>query len=903
MTPERWKQIDELAQAALEQPPEDRAAFLAQVCAGDEALHNEVRSLISYQSEAIGFLEQPALDHAAELVAAPQQKLVEGSEIGHYQIIRLLGEGGMGEVYLARDRKLGRQVALKLLPEEFMSERQRVLRFEQEASAASALNHPNILTIYEIGESSGRHFISTEFIEGQTLRDRLRTATMSIVEVLDVARQVASALAAAHEVGIIHRDIKPENIMVRRDGLVKVLDFGLAKLTNQQATGPEATTRALVQTGAGIVMGTVRYMSPEQARGLEIDARSDIWSLGCVIYEMVAGRLPFDGATASDVISLVLQKEAPPLARYSPEVPAELDRIVTKSLQKTPEERFQLAKDLVLDLKSLKQQLEFQAERERGVTPGIMSVPTDANRHAISSADYLVNKVKRHKRAILFLAPLGIAIAIVAYVALPRYFAKRQVAVPPSTSADMIRSIAVLPFANTSGNPETEYLSDGISESLINSLSQLPGVKVIHRSSTFKYKGKDVDLQEVANSLDVEGVLTGRVSQRGENLEINVELVNARDKTQIWGEKYDRRSTDVLAVLSEISREIAQTLRLRLTPSEQQKLTKRHTSNTEAYNYYAKAMYHFHNIGPRLSSRSEADLAVELFKKAIELDPEFALAHARIGYAYTKIAVFQEDNPGLIERAKQELGVAERLDPQLPEVHLARYFIVFSQYDGWNVGNAIRELRLAQQLDPNAGHPELGDLYSHIGLEQRALEAYEFAMKIDPENDEVKHGLVSSFFISARPDEGLEASKKYLNSGPDLRYFLEKRMIKEAESIAEEEYRNDPTSIWRYVYRVLLMALQGKHREAQAAIPSILERERRYRGYHHDTYNIARIYALGGKSDEALKWLRMTVAEGFPCYPLFARDPFLDQIREDSAFKEFMSEMKARWEGYQRGFG
>jgi tetratricopeptide (TPR) repeat protein len=335
----------------------------------------------------------------------------------------------------------------------------------------------------------------------------------------------------------------------------------------------------------------------------------------------------------------------------------------------------------------------------------------------------------------------------------------------------------------------------------------------------------------------------------------------------------------------------------------QARLTKRNTSNPEAYSYYAKAMYHFYNIGPSLNSRSESDLAVDLFKKAIELDREYALAHAHLGYAFTKIAVFQEDNPALIEQAKQELGIAERLDPQLPEVHLARYFIVFSQYEGWQVEAALRELRLAQQLDPNAGHAELGDLWAHIGLEEKAVEEFELALKLDPNNHEIKNAYVNLYFISARPDEGLEVGKRLSIREPDLWYFLEKRMVKEAESLVEQEYQKDPSSVWKFVYRVLLLALQGKHQEAQAAVPSILERQRRYRGYHHDTYNIARIYALDGKSEEALKWLRVTVKEGFPCYPLFARDPFLDPIRKDPAFLQFIAEMKTRWEGYQREFG
>ena len=331
--------------------------------------------------------------------------------------------------------------------------------------------------------------------------------------------------------------------------------------------------------------------------------------------------------------------------------------------------------------------------------------------------------------------------------------------------------------------------------------------------------------------------------------------------------------------------------------------TRPKSSNSLAYSYYTKGMYHFRNIRPALSNRSESDLAVELFKKAIEIDPQYALAHAYLGYTYTKIAVFHEDNPTLIEQAKRELGVAEKIDPRLAEVHLARFFIAFSQYEGWSIEKAMRELRLAQQLDPNVGHAEMGDLYSHIGLEEQTTIALEQALKIDPNNEDAKTVYINALMIAARPDEALEASKRFFKSQPDVRYFLNKRMLEEAEEEAEKEYKRHPDAIWAVVYQTLLKALRGKHEEAQAAIPAIVSKERRYRGYHHDTYNIARIYALGGKPHEALKWLRTTVAEGFPHYPLFARDSFLDPIRDDPSFKQFLGEMKERWEGYVREVG
>jgi Tol biopolymer transport system component len=374
MTPERWQQVKQIFHAALEREPAVRSAFLGEVCGTDRALRSEVESLISSHEEDGSFIDSPAFGTGAGLLAKEPAALQPRQQLGAYEIVSLLGKGGMGEVYLASDRRLGRRVAIKILPDAFTHKVERLRRFEQEARAASALNHPNIITIHEIGEANGAHFIATEHIEGETLRRHLRRAQMSVDESLRLAIQIADALAAAHKAGIIHRDIKPENVMLRPDGYVKVLDFGLAKLTERQTnkdSDPEAPTLALVNTNPGVVMGTVNYMSPEQARGLEVDARTDIFSLGVVLYEMIAGREPFAGETPTDTLSNILHKEPPPLARFVAGAPPELERIVAKALRKDREERYQVVKDLLLDLKSLKQELEFTAKLERSATPAL----------------------------------------------------------------------------------------------------------------------------------------------------------------------------------------------------------------------------------------------------------------------------------------------------------------------------------------------------------------------------------------------------------------------------------------------------------------------------------------------------------------------------------------------------
>src|SRR5438128_4439271 len=455
----------------------------------------------------------------------------QGTKLGRYEIRSKLGEGGMGEVYLAFDTKLDRKVALKILPAEVAAHPDRMKRFVQEAKAASALNHPNIITIHEIDQTDSGHFIATEFIDGETLREHMRNAPVKLGEVLDVAAQIASALSAAHAANIVHRDIKPENIMLRTDGIVKVLDFGLAKLTERlspDSVDTEAATKALVQTEPGVVLGTVAYMSPEQARGLVVDARTDIFSLGVVIYEMVAGKAPFAGSSGNEIISAILSKEQPaPLARFAHNVPDRLEEIVTKVLAKDREERYQSVKDLLIDLKRLRQKLEVDAEIERSVTPQLRTstktapasgqaavvstneaaaqTATATASHPTTSAEYIITELKRHQRSVsVVLAAL--VILSVAGFAYFFYFAR---------SSKAIDSIAVLPFLNASADPNTDYLSDGISETLINSLTQLQQLRVVARSIAFGYKGKEVDPRAVGRDLNVRAVLMGRVRQAG----------------------------------------------------------------------------------------------------------------------------------------------------------------------------------------------------------------------------------------------------------------------------------------------------------------------------------------------------------------------------------------------------
>jgi eukaryotic-like serine/threonine-protein kinase len=765
MTPERWQQIDQLFHAALVYEPTQRADFLVRACDGDESLRLEVESLISSHHEAESFIEIPAGDVAAGLLGRDEPGFEPGQQINNYRIVRQLGSGGMGEVYLAQDARLGRNVALKILPAQFTIDAQRVHRFEQEARAASALNHPNIITIHEIGRINGTQFIVTEFVEGQTLRQRMSDEQINTSEAIEIAVQIAGALEAAHAAGIVHRDIKPENIMLRADGYVKVLDFGLAKLTEQR-TGPvdqEAETRANIKTDPGVVMGTVQYMSPEQARGRDIDAKTDLWSLGVVLYEMVSGRVPFAGETPSHVVVSILENEPPVLTEPPRELPAELERIVTKTLRKKREERYQTARDLALDLKSLKGELEVEARLRRSsqpdkprtdqlaeappvardTTPKVIA-PGTQPLHAMSSAEYIVNEVSRHKRGVAVVAALLLmTIMVGGYF----YFGRRAT----------VRSIAVLPFNNAGNNPDMEYLSDGLSESLTNNLSPVPGLSVISRYSSFKYKGKELDPQEVSKNLGVDAIVTGRVSHLGDNFLISVELVDAHNGRQIWGKQYNRKSSDLLAVQSEIAREITRELRLRLTTAEEQQLTQARAVNPQAYDLYLKGRASWEKGGS-----DDRKKAIEYYQQAITLDPGYALGYAALAGGYSALITFDE-LPQKEAGPKAEAAAlkAVELDDNLAEAHLA---VANIKIDAWEWESAEREIKRALELNPNLvpAHRLYGIYLRTHGRREEAVAEIDRARELDPFSPQSKWARVTALGIFRQNAEALDLAKKIL---------------------------------------------------------------------------------------------------------------------------------------------
>ena len=604
-----------------------------------------------------------------------------GQTISHYKILEKLGQGGMGVVYKAQDTKLDRIVALKFLPSQFAVDATERIHFLQEARAASALNHPNVCHINAIEEHEGQQFIDMEFVDGLRLRDLIPIANLE--DALAYAIQISEALTEAHSKGIVHRDVKPENIMVTREGRIKVMDFGLAKLK-----GGGKLTRV------GLTVGTITYMSPEQAQGNIVDHRTDIWSLGIVLYEMVAGEAPFRGDYDQAIIYQVLNTEPKPLSSHRPDVPARYEQIVMKALRKNPAERYQQAADVFTDLKRTS-----TGERSASIAASTVKQPFVRRRSTRTSAAAIV----------LLAAGIGV------YLIWGR-------------GAEPLDSIAVLPFVNAAGDSTAEYISDGVTEGLINSLSQFPNLKVMSRSAVFRFKGGAADPQEVGRALHVRAVLTGRLAQRGEDLSVNAELVDVADNSHLWGEQYRMNSLDLLTIEERISKAIFMNLRLRLSGEEDQRLRKRLTDNPEAYKSYLKGRYHW-------NKRTKEGLAtsIQFYTAALEQDPTYALAYSGLAEAYGLLNVYgispaRESFP----KAEAAAHRALEIDETVADAHTALAYAHF-QFD-WDWNAAEREFRRGLELNPNSstGHHWYAEYLIFMGRGDQAMVEISRAQSLDP---------------------------------------------------------------------------------------------------------------------------------------------------------------------------
>jgi serine/threonine-protein kinase len=702
-------------------------------------------------------------------------------------------------------------------------------------------------------------------------------------------------MQAAHEAGIVHRDVKPANIMVRPDGLVKILDFGIAKLIEKEPEPARFGERdaAGENTNPGTILGTARYMSPEQADGSKVDARSDIWSFGVVLDEMLGGRTAARAAETGAGPNRSRRGEPRGSVTddpAAPALPAELARIIAKMLQKNPDRRYRTSGELLGELRRFKQKLEIESHLE---SYRRMNDDGGPDRH-----DGRTNPRPPWQTTA---GRLTIVVAVLALAGTFAYLRPTGDEKPPS--AVPIRSLAVLPLKSDA--PDETYLGLGLADAVIRKIGRTGKLIVRPTAAVRPYLERDVDPLTAARELSADAVLEGTI-RRGENrLRVSVNLLRQSDGARLWAENFDVAAADLAGIQNSVAEQVAARLDLELDPAARAALASRQTSNRIAYEYYLKGVniLDLRRFGPE--AKPHLEIVINFFERAVEADPDYALAHAQLGYSYAWMGVFIEPEQSWIDRAKAQIALAERLDSQLAEVHMTRYLILYSAFEGFQIEAAIRELRRAQSINPNIGHDELGNLYQHLGLEDLADRELQLAVEVDPTSEYVKNTILGAHRIVKKFDEWHAANEKFFGgrTKPSAWFYLAQNRLAEAEPLLRQEVAANPDDPVVRGRKALLYALKKEHRAAQAEIDFVLRKyPARNLAYHHLTYDFACIYALAGRGDESVKWLRETVAAGFPSYPLFARDPFLDPIRQTPEFQRLMDEMRRQFEGYRREF-
>ncbi len=820
--------------------------------------------------------------------------------LSHYRILQKIGEGGMGVVYMAWDTTLKRKVALKVLRDALSTDPARLERFQREAEAVAVLNHPSIVTIHSVEESGGTRFLTMELVEGESLDHVVAAGPLPVPRVLDIGIALADALSAAHERRIVHRDLKPANVMLAKDGRVKVLDFGLAKLA-EAASGDlsQMATRGTPLTREGGVMGTVPYMSPEQLRGEPVDHHTDIFSLGVVLYELATGRRPFAGKNAAELVSSILRDTPVPVTQIREDLPRHLGRIIVHCLEKGLRERSQTARDVCNELERLRDEMRPAAQastapaRERPPEEPTSTGPVAAPPATLPTVGPGPIKLKRPvvRSPWILLGGAGLLIAGTAVVWLvrsergskPEAGARKPATESTTARGTKVASIAVLPFVNMSGDAENEYFSDGLAEELLNALAKNPALRVAARTSSFSFKDKDTEIAEIGRRLNVATVLEGSVRKAGDRVRITVQLVSAAEGYHLWSETYDRRLEDIFAVQDDIARSVMSSLKSSL-PAEG--AAAQPTGNIEAYNLVLKGWYVWGRSGP-----GDLEKARDLFKQALALDPDYARAWLGLGTTYGSMVetgkLSREQGLGLSRDAVER---ALALDDSLAEAHAA---LGWMRLGDWDWAGAEAELSKARVLAPQIVYA-LGLAAALATVQGRLGEANELwrqIHKIDPLASFAYNNSAITLLEEGRLDEALADARMVLELSPQREgahsLIGAVYMAQTKPDAALQEFLQEPSEEFRLFGLVEAYHALGRKAESEAALASVIKKYR-----DKWPYSIAGLHAFRGEPDEAFEWLNRAYAKRDPQLAWMKVEPDLKNLRSDPRWLPFLKKMR-----------